>query len=221
MRRLHVFIIIIIVALGLLLSLVAISLYLEATTPSYYQSSWMNQMWQSMGIEGPVDSGTNGGMGGMMGGNGGGTTTNLWIIPVAIIAAVAIGTIGFSFYMIFPEIRNMKASCDLTKTETGLTSTMKTPGKEKAITNSTQNSCAVILKTMTPEEQKVLTVLMTHQGKYLQKYLGKETGLSRLKIHRIVARFAERGIVTAKPLGNTNEVTVSDWVSNSNTQTTQ
>jgi pyruvate/2-oxoglutarate dehydrogenase complex dihydrolipoamide dehydrogenase (E3) component len=51
-----------------------------------------------------------------------------------------------------------------------------------------------------------------HEG---QKYVGKEAGLSRLKTHRIVARFAERGIVTVKPLGNTNEVTVSDWVQGS------
>ena len=71
---------------------------------------------------------------------------------------------------------------------------------------------------MTPEEQKVLTVLIAHQGKYLQKYVGKEAGLSRLKTHRIVARFAERGIVTVKPLGNTNEVTISDWVTGSKTQ---
>ena len=71
---------------------------------------------------------------------------------------------------------------------------------------------------MTPEEQKVLSVLIAHQGKYLQKYVGKEAGLSRLKTHRIVARFAERGIVTVKPLGNTNEVTVSDWVKGANAQ---
>ena len=65
---------------------------------------------------------------------------------------------------------------------------------------------------MTPEEQKVLNTLIAHQGKYLQKYVVKEAGLSRLKTHRIVARFAERGIVTVKPVGNTNEVAISDWV---------
>jgi len=73
-------------------------------------------------------------------------------------------------------------------------------------------NCDVILKTMTPEEKKVLNVLVAHQGKYLQKYVVKESGLSRLKTHRIVARFAERGIVTVKEVGNTNEIVVSDWV---------
>ena len=74
------------------------------------------------------------------------------------------------------------------------------------------NSCDVLLKTMTPEEQKVLNVLISHQGKYLQKYVGKEAGLSRLKTHRVMARFAQRGIVTVKEFGNTNEILLSDWV---------
>jgi uncharacterized membrane protein len=78
------------------------------------------------------------------------------------------------------------------------------------------NSCEVLLKTMTPEEQKVLNVLISHQGKYLQKYVVKEAGLSRLKTHRVVARFAQRGIVTVNEFGNTNEIVLSDWVQGAN-----
>jgi uncharacterized membrane protein len=74
------------------------------------------------------------------------------------------------------------------------------------------NTCDVLLRTLTPEEKKVLNVLVSHQGKYLQKYVVKESGLSRLKTHRIIARFAKRGIVTVKEFGNTNEIAVSDWV---------
>ena len=79
----------------------------------------MGQMWQSMGLGRSTGSGNNGGMGGMMGGNGTGTTatTNLWIIPVALIAAVAIGIIGFGFYMVYPEIRNIRRTCEPTKNE--------------------------------------------------------------------------------------------------------
>ena len=39
-----------------------------------------------------------------------------------------------------------------------------------------------------------------------------EAKLSRLKTHRILARFAERGIVTLKKIGNTNEVTIAEWL---------
>jgi uncharacterized membrane protein len=59
-----------------------------------------------------------------------------------------------------------------------------------------------------------LNVLFSHNGKYLQKYVVKEAGLSRLKTHRIIARFAKRGIATVTEFGNTNEIAVSDWVSN-------
>jgi uncharacterized membrane protein len=54
-------------------------------------------------------------------------------------------------------------------------------------------------------------VITAHQGRYLQKYMRKKAGLSRLKAHRIIARFAERGIASLK-LGNTNEVFLSDWL---------
>ncbi len=220
MRRRHIFLIILTVAICFLIILVAMSVFLAATSPSYYQSSWMGQMWQSMGLGRSTGSGNSGGMGGMMGGSGTGTTptTNLWIIPIALIGAVAIGILGFGFYMVYPEIRNTGRTCEPSNSESGSTIPTKTSGTDDAISKPIPNSCEVILKTMTPEEQKVLTVLITHQGKYLQKYVGKEAGLSRLKTHRIVARFAERGIVTVKPLGNTNEVTISDWVTDSKTQ---
>jgi hypothetical protein len=219
MRRLQVFLIILTVAVCSLLILAAISVFLAASSPSYYQSSWIGQMWQSMGLGRTTGSGNNGGMGGMMGGNGAGTaSTNLWVIPVALIAAVALGIIGFSFYMVYPEIRNTGRTCEPTKNEQVSVNSNKTSGVAVPVLNSPPNSCEVILKTITPEEQKVLTVLMAHEGKYLQKYVGKEAGLSRLKTHRIVARFAERGIVTVKPLENTNEVTISDWVNGSKTQ---
>jgi hypothetical protein len=120
--------------------------------------------------------------------------------------------------MVLPEIRNTKRTCEPTKSETASASPPTTSNIEAPVSGTASNSCEVILKIMTPEEQKVLSVLIAHKGKYLQKYVGKEAELSRLKTHRIVARFAERGIVNVKPLGNTNEVTVSDWVKGSKTQ---
>jgi uncharacterized membrane protein len=51
-----------------------------------------------------------------------------------------------------------------------------------------------------------------HQGKYLQKYIKAETGLNRLQTHRILARLADRGIVSLEKTGNTNEVKLADWL---------
>lgn len=65
---------------------------------------------------------------------------------------------------------------------------------------------------MKPDEKKVLETLSSHGGKFLQKHISKETNLSRLKTHRIIAGFVQRGIVTVRPYGNTNEVSLSDWL---------
>ena len=69
-----------------------------------------------------------------------------------------------------------------------------------------------VSKTLTAEERKVVDMLTAHNGQYLQKYIRSETGLSRLKIHRMVTRLAERGIVTLEQFGNTNKVYLSSWL---------
>ena len=211
MRKLYIFLTIFIITVGAFLALALVGWYLAATSPSYYGSSWMSQMWgPHLGTDGNY-----GGMGGMMGSGSGTTSSYLWIIPVALIAIVAVSVIGVVFYLAFPQLRYVKRTCELPN----VNSAMAEPVKSGAgsVTNSVteSNACSVVLKTMTPEEQKVLNVLVAHQGKYLQKYVGKEAGLSRLKTHRIVARFAQRGIVTVTEFGNTNEIVVSDWVRNS------
>jgi hypothetical protein len=159
--------------------------------------------------------GNYGGMGGMMGSGTGTTSSYLWLIPVALIAIVAVSVIGVVFYLAFPQLRYVKRTCELSSVNNVAMGSAKSDSGPVGSTSVEPNTCGVVLKTMTPEEQKVLNVLVAHQGKYLQKYVSKEAGLSRLKTHRIVARFAQRGIVTVKEFGNTNEVVVSDWVRSS------
>ena len=150
----------------------------------------------------------------MMGGNG--TEPPQQLQPLgnsrSFNCGVAIGIIGFGFYMVYPEIRNTKKTCEPSQKRTYFGNS-ETSATDVPVSNAAPNSCEVILKTMTPEEQKVLNCIDCSSRKVPAKVCGKEAGLSRLKTHRIVARFAERGIVTVKPLGNTNEVTVSEWVS--------
>ena len=209
MRKLYVFLSIFIITLSVFLSLALVGWYLAATSPSYYGSSWMSQMW------GPHlgNDGNYGGMGGMMG-NGSGTTSSsyLWLIPVALIVIVAVSVVGVVFYMAFPQLRYVKRNCEMPTAQSVAVEPVKSVAGSVVNSVIEPNTCGVVLKTMTPEEQKVLNVLVAHQGKYLQKYVGKEAGLSRLKTHRIVARFAQRGIVTVTEFGNTNEIVVSDWV---------
>jgi predicted transcriptional regulator len=149
-------------------------------------------------------------MGNMMGGNWGSAspvqtqvTTQNAIFPLvgfaALIGAAAMGTSGAIYYFTGSKIR------------------ITEPVSKTIVDQTPQNTAtpyASVSKTLTTEERKVLDVLISHKGKYLQKYIRAETGLSRLKTHRIVSRLAERGIVTLERSGNTNEVHLSSWLQN-------
>src|SRR5437879_9407102 len=76
--------------------------------------------------------------------------------------------------------------------------------------NGKENT-AMVLKTLKPEERSIVHVLDAHGGTYLQKYITKEAGLSRLKTHRVVAALSERGIVQVEKYGNTNQVSLAEW----------
>jgi uncharacterized membrane protein len=198
MRRVQVFIVVLTVSLSIIFALLAVSVYLATTQPTQYSSSSMGQMW--------------GGMGGMMGGGNPTSTSYFWIIPAALIGIAVTSVIGLAFYLAVPEIKIVKETNLATKS--GLSSV-----NPSSVATTTANVPEVgadpyelISRTMTADEKKVMDVLVSHDGKYLQKYIRSEIGLSRLKTHRIVARLAEREIVTVKQVGNTNEVAVSDWL---------
>ena len=153
------------------------------STPN--QSGWVDNMWSCMGD--------------WMSGNypNSDPILNTWGTLLIIAVTIAIlGIGGVTYFFLFPEIR--------TTTNAPKTVNYQTP----------QNSSAYesVLKTLNEDERKVLNVLKKHDGKYLQKYIRHEAKLSRLKTHRVLARFAERGIVTLQKTGNTNEVTLAEWL---------
>jgi len=76
----------------------------------------------------------------------------------------------------------------------------------------------LVMKTLKPEERKVILVLRSHGGRYLQKYISKEAELSKLKTHRVIARLSERGLVKVTKRGNTNEVTLVEWLTQTATR---
>ena len=221
MRRIHVFLVILITTLVVLSALAIVSWYYATNSPSNYGSSWIGQMWgPHLGVNSSY------GMGGMMGNSSTETPSYLWLVPVILGVVVGLAVVGVAFYYAFPELKYIKGNttCNPVSANTtaqqaiGPTVETSSPAMITQSESKEANGCEVLLKTMTPEEQKVFNVLVAHNGKYLQKYVVKESGLTRLKTHRIVARFAERGIVTVKPVGNTNEVSISDWVKGAKAQ---
>ncbi len=122
---------------------------------------------------------------------GGFTPTLAILIPLSTLLflfTLLASVVGVIYFLVLPEMKDYVAG---------------TGGGKEAV--------SVVLRTLKPEERKVVVVLDAHGGTYLQKYITKEAGLSRLKTHRIIAALSERGIVHAEKRGNTNEVSLVDW----------
>ena len=94
--------------------------------------------------------------------------------------------VGVIYFLVLPEIKNYASG-------------------------NVKDTTSVVLRTLKPDERKVVNVLYAHGGTYLQKFITKETGLSRLKTHRVVAALSERGIVHVEKKENTNEVSLVKW----------
>ncbi len=149
-----------------------------------------------------------GSFGGVMGQMmGGGSTEGMtampggvWAALVALVVVAMMGVVGLGYFLAYPEIRLGPAPAP------------PVAQPHAAPEGGSGMSWEVLMRTAKPEEQKVLGVLAAHDGSYLQKFVVKEAGLSKLKTHRIVSRLAERGVVTVERSGNTNQVTLAPWV---------
>ncbi|MGD6809589.1 MAG: helix-turn-helix transcriptional regulator [Candidatus Bathyarchaeia archaeon] len=132
------------------------------------------------------------------------TSGYFWTAFAVISAVLAISVVCFAYYLAYPQVKIGPVNNTKNQAST----------QTSNITPSTNGSLAYesIEKTFTEDEHKVINTINLHQGKYLQKYITKETGLSKLKTHRIVARLSERGIVTLEKTGNTNMVYLADWL---------
>jgi uncharacterized membrane protein len=111
------------------------------------------------------------------------------LIPLSsmlFLFTILTSMVGIIYFIVVPEIKNY-------------------------VSGNGKGATSVVLRTLKPDERKVVEVLDIHGGTYLQKYITKEAGLSRLRTHRIIATLSERGIVHVERLGNTNEVSLVKW----------
>jgi hypothetical protein len=193
MRRVNLFLAILIASLVSLTILIVAGMYVFTATQQS-PSSWMNGMW--------------GNMGGMMNGNTQPTVQNpalpyFGVAFVVLIGVAVAGVVGLAYYVALPEIKS------------GTPPVVCETVPKVTVEQEQKTACTPlesIVKTLSDEERKVIEVLHSHDGKYLQKYIRSEAGLSRLQTHRIVARLSERGIVTLEKTGNTNQVLLADWL---------
>jgi uncharacterized membrane protein len=207
MRRIYLFLALLVASLVALVAVVAVGLAVFSSSP------WN---WYGMG-------GMMGGEG-MMGGNGGTLQnpagTYFWVAFMVLVGVVVVGVVGLAYYFAVPEIHAGAAPvvCETVPKGNVVQENVVTQEKTEQSPKMEQKQEAVctplesIVKTLSEDERKIVDVLAAHDGKYLQKYIRNEVGLSRLQTHRIVARLAERGIVTLEKQGNTNQVLLADWL---------
>jgi predicted PurR-regulated permease PerM len=193
MKRVNLFLIVLIVSIAALIASTAIGFAIFAQTQN--SNNWMSQMF---------GAGNNGGgMGGMMGQTGTPqAASDAWlpyfgVLFAVLITVTVVGIVGVAYYLVYPQIKMGVAQPMVS---------INPPAPSNA------NAYESVSKTLTEEERKIIDVLNSHNGKYLQKYIKNETGLSRLKTHRIIARLAERGIVSLEKTGNTNQVYLANWL---------
>lgn len=67
----------------------------------------------------------------------------------------------------------------------------------------TQSQSLKVLKVLPEDERKIVELLIQNQ-KMEQIYLVAESGLSKVKVSRVIAKLEQRGVVQKLPLGNTN-----------------
>jgi hypothetical protein len=109
------------------------------------------------------------------------------------LSTLLASVVGVIYFLVLPEMKNYYVS-----------------GNGSGSGNGKENT-AMVLKTLKADERSIVNVLDVHGGTYLQKYITKEAGLSRLKTHRVVAALSERGIVQVEKYGNTNQVRLAKW----------
>jgi len=122
------------------------------------------------------------------------------LVGLLVFVVPLVVALGVIVYMVaFPQIKQAK-----TATETPETVSQAPQSKQ---------TLDAVLKVLNEDERKVVeTLASAKEGSMLQKEIRWKTDLSRVKIHRVVARLAERGIVRVEKQDNTNRVTLSDWI---------
>jgi len=130
--------------------------------------------------------------------------------PLSVLARILTGGFSPNLTILIP-LSSLLFLFTLLASMVGVVYFLVLPEMKNYMSGNGKTTTSMVIRTLKPDERKVVSVLDAHGGVYLQKFISKEAGLSRLKTHRVIAALSERGIVHAEKRGNTNEVTLVKW----------
>ena len=107
-----------------------------------------------------------------------------------------------------PLQANLVAPATLTEPEVAHEPTVSASMEDEA--KGTKSEFESILKTLTANERKVVELLLAHEGKYRQRLIRTEAGLSWLETRRIISHLSERGVATTETSGAEAYVTLAN-----------
>ena len=117
-----------------------------------------------------------------------------WFVRISF--AIFIFMIGwlFGLFMVwyyFPEIR---------------------PKNRNGKLSATASPYDVVIYISKPEEVKVIEAVRQLGNKAYQFEIARYCNLSRMKVHRIIQRLAERGIIQVEKQGKHRKISLSEWM---------
>jgi uncharacterized membrane protein len=148
---------------------------------------------------------------------------SLWLIVFAVPLAVAVVVAVYA--MLSPQIKMEKKTTNPETAQPTETKgvTPQAPITEKATTSPPPAESAktldAVLRVLNPDERKVVETLASSGDRsMLQRDIKWNTGLSRVKTHRVLARLTARGIVKVEKYYNTNRVSLAEWIAKGKTE---
>ena len=114
-------------------------------------------------------------------------------IPIFMVFIIGVIIASWMFLYYFPEIR---------------------PSRKREGSPQSSSPFDVIVHISNEEEVKILEAIKNRGNKAYQFELSRDTGLSRVKVHRIVYRLVERDMLQMEKVGKNKLLRISPWLQN-------
>ncbi len=69
-----------------------------------------------------------------------------------------------------------------------------------------------LMKFFNSDERKIINILISRKGKALQSVIVRESGISKVKVFRLLEKLRKRGFIEKEPYGKTNKIILNEEI---------